>query len=220
MRNTLDFFLASEAQANKHQERRPCLLKILEGYFSVTLQGHKHLAPVQMGLYSSWFDQKELGSSGSSRNLCTGSPLMLTAPTGRVILPGFILEGVSLLTQPWERSLAPEKCFLYSLFIVHPSWPGSLPVGGLKQLNLSSGHVPRLLELEQELAGDRSTESPCLPGTAAGGFPARTCACLWDVPVSPSQRQAWEPSCAMPCLPFSKGGNRNAALAPSPSHYR
>lgn len=130
---------------------------------------------------SSWFAQKELGSSGSNRKLCTGSTLMLTTPTGRVILPGFILEGVCLLTQPWERSLAPEKSFLYSLFIVHLSWPGSLSVGGLKQLNLPSGDVPRLLEFEKSHLEREGLQPPFLPVTAAGGFPVRSCACPWDV---------------------------------------
>lgn len=164
-----------------------------------------------MVLCSSWFAQKELGSSGSNRKLCTGNTSMLTAPTGRVILPGFILEGVCLLTHPWERSLAPEKSFLYSLFIIHPSWPGSLSVGGLKQLNLPSGDVPRLLEFEQELFGEGRTPVPISPSHRSRWLSSESLCLSLGCAVTPARQKPGSP--LVPCL-VSRLARRETEMQP------
>lgn len=101
--------------------------------------------------------------------------------TGRVILPGFILEGVCLLTQPWERSLALEKCFFYSLFIVHPSWSGSLPfsVGDFEETKSAfRGCTQTAGSLSKSWLEREVLESPFLPVKAAGSSPVRTCVSL------------------------------------------
>lgn len=77
------------------------------------------------------------GAQAAVETLCCQPPL---AGSSLLVYPGG-----SLLAEPaLARSLAPQKGFLYSLFVVHPSWSGSLSVGGLKEPCLLSGDIPRL----------------------------------------------------------------------------
>lgn len=161
------FSLLPKLRHTQTQRKGHVSLKSWRGIF-VTLQGHGHLAPGQLladGIvfqlvFPKWI--REPQKPRHRQHPGTNSPPR--QEVAQSILPGLILEGVHLLSQPWKGNFAMQKCF-YSVCIASPAWSVHTFFQWMtwgRQI-CKQEMYPDRWEFEQQLLGGRSTSVSITP---------------------------------------------------------